>query len=71
MLVHSYDIMLILWIFIHQKFKKLTFLFSKFVINFCVTIYFYCNSFTGQMIDCRDNLSEATFAKNFDNFKAI
>lgn len=39
-LLHPYDVVLIIWVFSHQKLQKLCFLLSKFMIDLCVPVDF-------------------------------
>jgi len=40
---HSYNIVLVIRIFLHDVFQVLRFLVSKFMVHFGVTSYFYCD----------------------------
>ena len=71
MLVHPHYIVLIIFVFLHQKFKQFCFLFSKLMIDFCVTVDFYCNIISRLVIKTANHLCKATFTQDLQYFESV
>ena len=71
MLVHPHYIVLIVFVFLHQKFKKFCLLFSKLMINFCVAVNFDCNVISSLVIKTANNLRKATFTQDLKYFESV
>lgn len=71
MLVHPHYIVLIIFVFIHQKFKQFCFLFGKLMVDFCVAINFDCNVISSLVIKTANNLCKATFSQDLQYFESV
>ena len=46
MLRHPHNIVVIIWVFIHEELEKFSFRLSELMINLCIPIDFYSDYFT-------------------------
>ena len=71
MFVHSHNIVLIIFIFLHQEFKQLCFLFCKFMVDLRVTVDFDRNVVSSLVIKTAYNLCKAAFPKDLQYFVSV
>ena len=71
MLNQANYIVFIVRVFLHQETQQLAFLHGEFVIDLSVAVDFDGYFISSHVVDGRDNLSEATLAKHFNNLKSV
>ena len=70
-LVHSDNVVRVIWVFYHQELEKLRLLLGKLVVNLSVSVDFDGHMKASLVVDAADHLGKAAFAEHFDYFKAV
>ena len=61
-LVHSHNVVFVLFIFLHQEFQKFCLLLCKLMVNLCVSVNLNCYIVSSLMVLAADYLSKASFS---------
>ena len=71
MLDQAHYVVLITWVLVHEESKQLALLLGKLVVNLRVSVDFHRNFDPVQVVDSRDDLSEAAFTEDFEHLETV